>query len=802
MWRVIDGIRYEHDHRFVALAVVLCSLGSIATHLVAQRTIQTTRFVPWIMLLSICGGAMLWSTHFVSVLAFQLRIPMTYEPVLTGLSFLVCVIGMGLGCTLAIKGKHPQRDPWLGGVIVGIGVAVLHYVGMAALRFPGHISYETSLVLASVIFAGGFGAATTRVLFGKPVKQARLLGIALLVLMTATLHYTGMGAANLNLGTALVDDVQGLSRAALATEVTIAFLVILGAGLAGALFDERISRQFIAEAERFRAFANGTFEGLVVHRDGVVVDTNRSARTMLGMGTETGPQTLAELIGEGSWNELQGTRSDGDDDAAEIELMRTDGEVFTTEVRRRSILLPDGREGEMIAIRDISARKESEAQIAHLALHDVLTDLPNRRFFNERTKKSIGRSHRQNDPFALMVMDLDDFKSVNDMYGHDAGDELLRTVAQRIRSTLRDGDIVARIGGDEFALLEHSTKQPADAMLLAERVLRTLNEPVSSNRTSFYGRASIGIALYPTDGTTLETLLRNADTAIYRAKADGKSTCRFFEPHMDEALANRRRLEHRLRMAVEAEALQVFYQLIIDAESLRPLGFEALLRWHDKELGPVSPGEFVPVAEATGLIVPIGEQVLRRACKDAAAWPDNLKVAVNLSPVQFRREGLVGVVREALADAGIEGSRLVLEVTESLLIDNTNDVNRILTSINGQDVAVAMDDFGTGYSSLGYLQSFPFDKLKIDRVFVADVQNNARNAGIIRAVIAMGKSLGMRVVAEGVETEEQLSILRDLDCDELQGFFIAKRMPVDQISDYLLSASQLAISPSALATGA
>lgn len=792
MWRVIDCLRYEHDLRFVALAVLLCVLGSVSTVIVARRTADSGRFGPWVVLLGICAGAMVWSTHFISMLAYRLGLPVSYDATLSILSFAVGVIGMGAGLALALRGPKPSRDRWLGGVVVGAAVAVLHYVGMAALRFEGHITYDLVLVHVSVLLSCGFGALATRVLTGPWGRGAMIGSVALLVAMTASLHYTGMGAVNLHLGLSSTGPIDGLSRSELAVEVAIAAVIVLAAGLVGALVDQRLSARLQAEAERFRAFSDGTFEGLVVHSDGLLIDTNREARKLLGLDTEESAVALESLIGVDAWSVLRRWADSGKGQAIELELKRRDGTHLSAEVRLRPLQLADGRRGEMIAVRDIGERKASEAQIAHLALHDALTDLPNRRFFGELATKAIAHARRGDDAFALMLLDLDDFKSVNEMYGQDAGDELLQAVSERARIVLREGDVLARMGGDEFALLVHSAADAPDAMAVCERLLTALRDPIGSSSASPDGRASIGVAFYPQDGDSLTELLRNADTAMYRAKKDGRSSYRFFEAQMDEALATRRRLEHRLRLAVDNDSLQVYYQPLVDARSLKPLGFEALLRWTDDELGPVSPAEFVPIAEEAGLIVPIGEQVLRKACADAASWPGSLKVAVNLSPVQFRGEGLLEVVSGALLASGLAGHRLDLEVTESLLIDDASQVGQLLASLRDAGVGVALDDFGTGYSSLGYLQSFPFDKLKIDRVFVSDLENSERNVGIVRAVIALGKTLGMRVVAEGVETDGQVQTLRTLACDELQGYLLSRPMPAGDVLAYLASAAAIA----------
>jgi diguanylate cyclase (GGDEF)-like protein len=556
---------------------------------------------------------------------------------------------------------------------------------------------------------------------------------------------------------------------------------VLLIGLACAVIDQRVSRRLASEADRFRTLAEGAFEGLVVHRHGVVMDSNAAARRMLGLSQDAAHDAIAECF-DGA---LGAPPPSADTEAVEVELRRADGARFPAEICRRRIMLADDREGELCAIRDLTSRKEAEARIAHLALHDPLTEMPNRRFFMELAQKAISRAHRTSDRFALLALDLDDFKVVNDEHGHAGGDELIRIAAERISASLREADVAARFGGDEFVVLQVGASQPSQAIALAERLLKALTAPVELEYGEVAVTASIGIAVYPDDGDTAEALLRSADTAMYRAKADGKATTCFFERHMDAALLQRRKLEQGLRRALADRKLAVAYQPIVASHSRRPLGFEALVRWHDDALGMIPPSEFIPVAEETGLIVPIGEFVVRQACLDAMTWPEHLRVAVNLSAVQFKRKGLVETVRSALDDSGLPGERLDLEITETMLVDDRQETLRLLNELKGLGVRISMDDFGTGYSSLSYLQSFPFDKIKIDRVFVSDLARNPQNASIVRAVAAMGRSLHMKVVAEGVETDHEADILQDLDCDEIQGYLIARPMPAGDVGDFL-----------------
>jgi diguanylate cyclase len=779
---VLEDLLHHHDLRLVLLAAAICAFGAASTMIVAGRALGARRPKLWLFLLSICAGSTVWATHFIAMLAYRRGTSTTYDPGLTLISFAAGAVIMGLGFLLAIRLSEGVRGRLAGGMLVGLGVVALHYIGMAALRMPGGYTFAPTPVMASVVLSVGFGAAALAVGFGPAAPRARPLGAVLMVAMIVTLHFTAMGAMRMDASMA-GDAAAGVTRSVLASAVAIASLSVLLIGMCGALIDQRVSRRLAAEADRFRTLAEGAFEGLIVHCDGVVIDANAAARRLFG------PQDAGADVDVAWFASLMQPTADTQDvepgTPVETTLQRADGSRFPAEICRRRIRLADGREGELCAVRDLTGRKESEARIAHLALHDSLTDLPNRRFFMELANKAIAQAQRSGERFALLAVDVDDFKHVNDSHGHAAGDELITVAARRMAATVRDADVAARLGGDEFAILERNASQPNQTMALAQRLLDAMQAPVQLDYGEVALTVSIGIAFYPNDGATVEELLRNADTAMYRAKADGKNTCRFFEPHMDAALVARRRLERGLRRAVAENRLTLAYQPIVDSGTRVPLGFEALVRWTDHELGTITPSDFIPVAEETGLIVPIGEFVIRQACSDAATWPDGLRVAVNLSAVQFRRKGLVETVRSALAETGLPGERLELEVTETLLLDNRQDALRVLNELKQLGVRISMDDFGTGYSALSYLQCFPFDKIKIDRVFVTDLAQKPQNVSIVRAVAAMGRSLQMRVVAEGVETDREATMLQGLDCDEIQGFLIARPMPAADVTEFL-----------------
>ena len=469
------------------------------------------------------------------------------------------------------------------------------------------------------------------------------------------------------------------------------------------------------------------------------------------------------------------------------------------EVHQRRVTTLDGRRRDVIAkrvaignkdghpeylmsvIEDVTERKRNEMRIAHLAHHDPLTDLPNRAALRTHLSKTIERAVDVGEPFAVLYIDLDRFKEVNDIYGHAAGDSVLVEISRRMQTAIGD-TFLARLGGDEFMALCTETCDAETAMSVAAKLVGSVAGDIDCDGRKVQVGMSIGIARFPEDGTDSVTLFRNADAALYRAKARGRNKVVRFEAEMDRMLHDRRALQADLAHAVSRNELQLFFQpqALIGGQII---GFEALLRWDHLRRGFVPPDTFIPIAEETGLIDQIGEWVLREACREAASWPKPLQVAVNLSPVQFRQSDFVSVIQSVLVETGLPSERLVVEITEGALMDDYGRAISILRRIKALGVRIAMDDFGTGYSSLSYLQSFPFDKIKIDQTFISNLENNAQSAAIVRAVLGLGQNLHLVTVAEGVETPEQLAILRREGCDEMQGYLIGRPLPIDNYAD-------------------
>jgi diguanylate cyclase (GGDEF)-like protein/PAS domain S-box-containing protein len=559
-----------------------------------------------------------------------------------------------------------------------------------------------------------------------------------------------------------------------------------------------VTARFAAEAAlrdsevRYRLLFEQNAAGVCVTTfDGAIIDCNSTFARMLG-------SARANLIHR-NMGELYERRVERDElaqmlrdsptlNGVEIELRRNDGgHVWVLQ----NLSLVSTGESEFIhgTLVDISDRKRAEEQIEYHAYHDVLTRLPNRRLFTDRLALSITRSKRSGRALAVLFIDLDHFKTVNDTLGHTAGDELLLEMSQRLRSCIREDDTVARLGGDEFTIILSDLRYPEDAVQVAQKILESAELPLAIGGMNIELSASIGIALYPVDGHDVETLLRNADSAMYRAKESGRNNYQLCTAEMKTRALERLSLESRLRKAIQNDQLLLMYQPQVNMATGRITGAEALVRWNDPDRGIIEPMSFIPTAEESRLIIPLGEWVLNAACREARLWQDrglaNLRMAVNLSARQFQQNDLVEMVRRAISDVGIEPAAIELEITETTAMQNAELTIDILRALCDAGVSIAIDDFGSGYSSLAYLRRFPINAVKIDRSFIGGVATNEGDDAIVSAVIAIARSLKLRVIAEGVETAEQFAFLQRRQCDEAQGFFFSPPMTSDSFNRQL-----------------
>ncbi|HEU0100550.1 MAG TPA: EAL domain-containing protein [Allosphingosinicella sp.] len=785
MLRVYACITGEHDIRLVLVAGTICLLAAFTAFSIFEQARRAERRAwAWTGLAGFVAGTGIWATHFIAMLAYRPNLPIGYDLPLTLLSIAAAVLVTGAGWTAALRSG--RFGTLVAATMIGAGIGTMHHIGMAAVKLPGRFAWDPTLVLVSLVLGIGLSAAALAEHRRRP-RSLPWRPALLFTLAICGLHFTAMAAASIHPDSRLAVPGAAIDGRLLTLAVVAMALVILAIGFMMVLFDRKLARNAIEEARRLRTFADAAVEGLVVIDGERLVDANKSFLRLAGFETlGDAPERLSDLLIEVNLSALSMAP---DAPPAECRLLRADGESREVELLLRPLAWR-GAELRILAVRDISERKEAAERIAHLAFHDALTGLPNRTVFADHLARTVAKADEGADPVAVLCVDLDGFKAVNDIYGHPAGDALLVAAAQRLRAAVRGHELVARLGGDEFAVVQSGGEQPDHAGLLAGRIVEALGEPFALGPDTVRISASVGVALFPADAADPESLIKNADMALYRAKAEGRGTARFYEAAMDEALRQRRQLEADLRQAIGRRELCVHYQPLADLGSGRILGFEALLRWNHGRLGEIGPATFIPLAEESGFILKLGEWVLREACAEAARWTPALKLSVNLSPVQFTQGDLAAEVEAVLAETGLDPARLELEVTEGLLIKDAERAIVILERLKALGVQISMDDFGTGYSSLSYLRKFPFDKIKIDQSFVRDLASEGDSIAIIRAVTGLGLSLGISTTAEGVETSAQLEQLRNEGCTEVQGYLFSQPRPAADIPAMIAAAGK------------
>jgi diguanylate cyclase (GGDEF)-like protein/PAS domain S-box-containing protein len=780
MLTVYNCLVFEHDLRLVGLAAVICALASFTAinllHHVRKSGAGMWRV--WLAVSATSTGFGIWATHFIAMLAFSPGIPTAYNIALTGLSLVAAIVLTGFGLGVAVASMAGARwSAWLGGAMVGGGIAAMHYTGMAAFEIMGRIVWDPLLVTMSIMLGALIGAFALPVgLRGDSIKW-KCLGALLLTLAICSHHFTAMGAAAVVPDPTVPLSETALPAGLLAVAVALASCVIIVLALGGVALEVRERRRQELEADRMRGLANAAVEGLLIY-DGETITTVND--------------NFVALVGRASAESIVGTRLEqylADPDArprllerenelVETVLLHSDGSEIAVEAIQRMVDL-GGKPHRAIAIRDLRARKEAERSILFLAHHDALTGLPNRGTFNKKLDQEIEAALQSGKRLAVLCLDLDRFKEVNDLFGHAAGDRALQAVGKRITGLLDDSQMMARLSGDEFAIIASGLTNPATAGRIAETVLEALQSSIEGVEAAQPIGTSIGIAICPDDATDRHALLSHADTALYRAKNEGRGTYRYFEAEMGAAVRARRLLEHDLRNAIPRGELHLVYQPQKCIRTGTVVGFEALLRWKHPTRGEISPAEFIPLAEDTGIILQIGEWVLRAACREAATWTEPLTVAVNVSALQIHNANFAHAVHEILYETGLPAARLELEITETALIRDLNRALATLRRIKILGVRIAMDDFGTGYSSLSNLRAFPFDKIKIDGSFIKSVNVNDQGAAIVRSVLGLGRALNLHVLAEGVETNAEFDFLKNELCNEAQGYLLGRPAEIE-----------------------
>ncbi len=667
MLEVLTCIAVEHDPLSLIAAVSVCLFGSLLTMRLFGR-VRNTRGVTrasWISLTSVIGGAGIWTTHFVAMMGYEGDVLAGYEPTATLTSLVLAIAITGIGFAIAAA---TQRSLLIeaGGALVGGGIAAMHYVGMSGYQVQGHLEWNQTYVVASLIAGAVFGAlATSRV--ARPVTRfCRYGGGVALVLAIASTHFIGMTAVT------VVPDASAALPANMLPESVLTVVLMLVTVL------------------------------------------------ILSIGS-------------------------------------------------------------MTYVIDRQSTKSAVERYRQLSLHDALTGLPNRSAFVERLGHMMEAPAARADRIYVLSFDLDRFKEINDVHGHAAGDHVLRVAAERLGRRLRDGEFVARIGGDEFIAVTSRLFTHAEAEQMAARIIRDLCEPIGWEDMTLAIGTSIGISVFPDNAETIDDLLAQADTAMYRAKSIGSNQICFYDKSMDQAARERSALAMDMRAGLERGEFMLYFQQQNNTQTGEVVGFEVLLRWLHPKRGLVSPVEFIPIAERTGFIMELGDWVLRRSCQEAVKWGNPLRIAVNVAPKQLANANFPQHVRDILKETGLAPERLELEITESGIIADQQNALSIIRQLKAIGVKIAMDDYGTGYSSLSTLQLFPFDKIKIDRGFIDSVVENRQSAAIVRSTLILAQSLNIPVLAEGVENAEHLRFLQDEGCEQVQGYLYGKPQPLSEL---------------------
>ncbi|MFT8719898.1 putative bifunctional diguanylate cyclase/phosphodiesterase [Acetobacter sp.] len=790
MERLFTFVLSEQHFGSHMTVLVLAFLVAAPTILIlARETSIARRIILFAFLMAIAGVTTFFTTFWSSYPNLLWNFPQPATEIAGALMF---VLAAG-AAWIYLRSRRSIKAVILAGGILAFGMEFSAFYILSATVSPATLAYDLSAMLITLVLGTTLGAFALWELGSTLAAHPRLTSSVLLALTLTVLPLGSMGSIlPFSQWLSVIQTPESalfspLSVMSLSGIVSIFFVLCLAS-----LLDTRVAVAQRREEDRMRHFADGTFEGILISRDGLVMDANERILEMTGLTLEDiKKRKVATLFVEPTGGPHAGSTmlANREGTPEQRDLIGPGGRKTPVEVLSRVVPYVEG-EATVVAIRDVTERKAAEDYIRYLAMHDTLTALPNRRGLEAVLGQVIDLARQNGSLAALLALDLDGFKTVNDSLGHHAGDLLLKEVAVRFQAQLRDTDYLSRLGGDEFVIVLRSIASVEDAMQLARRLIASLMQPFSLAGHEVYVGVSIGVALCPRDGETAQMVLKSADIAMYQAKLKGKGQVYEFQPGMDAAVRERHDLEMDLRAALSRNGLEVYYQPLFDVGG-KVTGFEALARWPHPERGMIPPSRFIPLAEETGQIVQLGEWVLRTACATAAGWSGDIGIAVNLSATQVQRIDLIDVVKRVLEETGLDPHRLELEVTESLLMEDVDRALALVKELRALGVRVALDDFGTGYSSLAYLHNFPFDKVKVDRSFINKITNDPNAWTIVESIIVMSHKLKLRVTAEGIETGAQLSMLAAHGCDEMQGFLLGRPMPQRQATQMLGQLSSL-----------
>lgn len=746
-------------------------------------------------------GLGIWTMHFVAMLAYRLPLAVRYDGALTLLSLIVAVVSCITG--LAIASRH-QGSGWIisSGTFLGIGISSMHYIGMAAMQMPARMSYDPLLLSLSILI--GVAASIAALWLAFAIGRGELSGsfkikfISAIIMgyAIAGMHYTGMAALTIFSADNSVFNSTGfiLNPPLIGVSLTIAVILIMSFSL----WSSRLVAEtdlIRANEEKISAITENVADVIItINSFGIIEFSNLAVEKLFGyQPSELVGKNISMLMPDpwqqrhdqyvNNYLESGQARLIGQEKLG-LQAVRRDGTVFPVDLAVSEAWIA-GNKVFIGTIRDISERLEAQQRLHFLAHHDALTALPNRLSFQEHTEQALAHAKRHSRLIAVMFLDLDRFKVINDTLGHHVGDYLLKEIAERLKHCVREGDVVARLSGDEFTVLLDDVAALDDISPIANKIIAIFAEPFFYPGQELFTTVSIGISIFPDDGIDPQSMMQHADIAMYQAKAEGGNRFCFYTPDMDNRTNDRLELETSLRYALERDEFQLYYQPQVDIENGVIVGVEALLRWQHPKLGLVAPLDFISLLEETGLIVPVDEWVIRTACLQNIAWQQAgvppLHMAVNLSARQFNEKNLAQRVATILSETGLPPEFLELEITENILMQETNTTINMLRDLHAHGVKLAIDDFGTGYSSLSYLQKFPIHTLKIDRSFVRDITSDADDSAIVKLIIDMAHSLKLNVIAEGVETQEQLEFLRERKCWKMQGYYFSQPKPANEL---------------------
>ncbi|MQR94677.1 bifunctional diguanylate cyclase/phosphodiesterase [Fictibacillus phosphorivorans] len=799
----MDAVSSTYHIPLVSLSIIIAVIASYAAldlGIQVQKTKSYARYI-WMISGAFAMGMGIWAMHFVAMLAFHLSISVTYDVTLVIVSILPAILSSGIALYIISRPVMGKKQVLLGALFMATGIVSMHYTGMEAMKMNAEIQYNPLLWTLSAVIA--FVASVVALYLLSFVSQnyktskiwlvklgsAVLMGIAI-----SGMHYTGMSAASYKAHQHHTD-LTGtpFNSTLLAYAIGIVILILLSMVFISTFIDRRFEYQSILSERKFRSVIESANDSIILSdRTGTIISWNKGAELIFGFNEKEALGKNLQIIipdkfkvahqqgmerylmsGEpkviGNTVELEGLRKDGSEFPIELSLAawQEDNQVYFSSI-----------------IRDITERKRNEKKINQMVYRDPLTGLPNRLLLNDRLTQALELADENKQTIGIMFIDLDRFKYINDTLGHAVGDQLLIEIAKRIQACVGKNDTVCRQGGDEFIVLIPNTTAD-EVSKIAQQIVDLFSSSVMVNEQELFVTPSIGIAMYPGDGRDIETLIKNADTAMYRVKEQGKNNFQFYTPEMNEAVTKKMKLEIGLRKALERDEFKIVYQPQIDVETGAIIGVEALLRWHHPEWGTISPAEFIPIAEETGLILQIGEWVLHGACRQNKAWQDEgyapLRMAVNISSRQFQQSDLVERVSRILLETELAPKYLELELTESIIQDSKYAVAK-MQLLKEMGIHLSIDDFGTGYSSLSYLKTFPIHTLKIDQSFTRNIYADPKDASLVETIIAMAHNLDLKVIAEGVETEEQLQFLQQKHCNEAQGYYFSRPISADELA--------------------